>query len=195
MSTVVSGSPKTDKDHDDDDHNPKYSPHKVFDNIVLFLIIISSISLSIDNPLYDQKSQFVIILGYVDITFTCLFTIEALIKIIAKGFISNRLGPVIPYLRNSWNLLDFFVVAASLVDLVFLLLKGDAAAEFQAFKALRALRALRPLRVISKNEGMKLVVMALMASIPSMTNVLLVCSLFILIFSIMGVNYFKGKLA
>lgn len=40
---------------------------------------------------------------------------------------------------------------------------------------------------------MRLVVNALFASIPSMTNVLLVCSLFILIFSIMGVNLFKGK--
>jgi len=59
-------------------------------------------------------------------------------------------------------------------------------------KALRALRALRPLRVISKNEGMRLIVNALLASIPSMTNVLLVCSLFILIFAIMGVNFFKG---
>ena len=64
----------------------------------------------------------------------------------------------------------------------------------QALKALRALRALRPLRVISKDEGMKLVVMSLMASVPSMSNVLLVCFLFILIFSIMGVNYFKEQL-
>ena len=47
--------------------------------------------------------------------------------------------------------------------------------------------------MISKNEGMRLVVNALLASLPSMTNVLLVCSLFILIFSIMGVNYFKGQ--
>ena len=39
---------------------------------------------------------------------------------------------------------------------------------------------------------MKLVVNALLASLPSMTNVLLVCSLFILIFSIAGVNFFKG---
>ena len=54
------------------------------------------------------------------------------------------------------------------------------------------LRALRPLRVISKDPGMKLVVNALLASIPSMTNVLLVCSLIILIFSIMGVSFFKG---
>lgn len=62
----------------------------------------------------------------------------------------------------------------------------------QALKALRALRALRPLRVIAKDEGMRLVVNALLASIPSMTNVLLVCSLVMLIFAIMGVSIFKG---
>ena len=48
------------------------------------------------------------------------------------------------------------------------------------------------MRVISKNPGMKLVVNALLASIPSMTNVLIVCALIILIFAIMGVNFFKG---
>lgn len=39
---------------------------------------------------------------------------------------------------------------------------------------------------------MRLVLNALMAAIPSMTNVLLVCSLLLLIFAIMGVNFFKG---
>ena len=47
--------------------------------------------------------------------------------------------------------------------------------------------------MIARNEGMRLVVNALLASLPSMGNVLLVCSLFILIFAIMGVKFFKGK--
>ena len=63
----------------------------------------------------------------------------------------------------------------------------------QALKSFRSLRGLGPLRVISRNEGMRLVVNALLASLPSMTNVLLVCSHFILIFSIMGVSFFKGS--
>ena len=130
-------------------------------------------------------------LGFIDLAFTALFFMECAIKIIAKGFIKNKLGPVIPYIKNSWNQLDFFVVVASLVDLTFMLAGVDMTS-LAILKALRSLRALRPLRVISKDEGMKLVVMALMASIPSMSNVLLVCSLFILIYSIMGVNYFKG---
>jgi hypothetical protein len=69
---------------------------------------------------------------------------------------------------------------------------GMDSSQISALKALRVLRALRPLRMISKDPGMKLVVNALLASIPSMSNVLLVCALIILIFSIMGVNFFKG---
>lgn len=83
------------------------------------------------------------------------------------------------------------MVSASVIDLIFIILKIDMQS-LQALKALRALRALRPLRVISKDEGMKLVVNALLASIPSMSNVVVVCSLVMLIFAIMGVSIFKG---
>ena len=79
--------------------------------------------LAIDNPLYDPKSQFVIILGYVDIFFSCLFFIEAMIKIISKGCFYNNLGPIHPYLSSYWNMLDAFVVTASLMDIIFLI--GD----------------------------------------------------------------------
>ena len=77
--------------------------------------------LAIDNPLYDPKSKMMIVLGYIDISFTCLFTVEMCIKIIGKGFYFNKMGPVIPYIKSSWNQLDFFVVMASLVDLCLLL--------------------------------------------------------------------------
>jgi hypothetical protein len=46
--------------------------------------------------------------------------------------------------------------------------------------------------MVSKDPGMKLVVNALIASLPSMVNVLAVCILIILIFAVMGVNFFKG---
>lgn len=40
---------------------------------------------------------------------------------------------------------------------------------------------------------MKLIVNALIASLPSMTNVTIVCLFLLLIFAILGVNFFKGK--
>uniref|UniRef100_A0A3P8TCD1 Sodium channel protein n=1 Tax=Amphiprion percula TaxID=161767 RepID=A0A3P8TCD1_AMPPE len=57
----------------------------------------------------------------------------------------------------------------------------------------KTLRALRPLRALSRFEGMRVVVNALVGAIPSIMNVLLVCLIFWLIFSIMGVNLFAGK--
>lgn len=156
------------------------------------LILCSSLTLVLDNPLNDPNGKVQEVLKIIDVVFTILFSIEAFIKIIAKGLLFNNLGPVLPYLRSYWNILDVVVVLASLIDLIFQVIGIDAGS-LQAIKALRALRALRPLRVISRNEQMRLVVNALFASLPSMTNVLLVCSLFILIFSIMGVNFFKGR--
>ena len=77
---------------------------------------------------------------------------------------------------NGWNILDFVVVSASLLDLFVYIQNTDSVdtEQLKSLKALRALRALRPLRMISRNEGMRLVVNALFASIPSMTNVLIV---------------------
>lgn len=63
----------------------------------------------------------------------------------------------------------------------------------KVLRSLRTLRALRPLRAISRWQGMRIVVNALMYAIPSIFNVLLVCLVFWLIFSIMGVQFFGGK--
>lgn len=58
---------------------------------------------------------------------------------------------------------------------------------------MRTLRALRPLRAMSRMQGMRVVVNALIQAIPSIFNVLLVCLIFWLIFAIMGVQLFSGK--
>ena len=159
------------------------------------LIVLSSLSLAFDNPLDNPNSTFKKVLMYIDYVFTAAFFLECVIKIIALGFLFNNLGQdKTPYIRSAWNALDFLVVSASLVDL-YVTLSGSTAggSALKSLKALRALRALRPLRVISRNEGLRLVVNALLASIPAMTNVILVCGLFLMIFAIMGINFFKGQ--
>uniref|UniRef100_A0A674A8X1 Sodium channel protein n=1 Tax=Salmo trutta TaxID=8032 RepID=A0A674A8X1_SALTR len=81
----------------------------------------------------------------------------------------------------------------SQVSLVSLVANTLGYSDFAAIKSLRTLRALRPLRALSRFEGMRVVVNALIGAIPSIMNVLLVCLIFWLIFSIMGVNLFAGK--
>jgi Ion transport protein. len=50
------------------------------------------------------------------------------------------------------------------------------------------------MRVAARNEGMKVVISALFRAIPSIANVALVCALFYLIFGILGLNLFMGKM-
>jgi len=95
---------------------------KIFEGVILSLIFISSITLVIDNPLSDPDDSKIVFFSYMDNCFTVLFTLEATIKIIAMGFLFNngvlREKKMSPYIRNPWNMLDFVVVVASLIDFV-----------------------------------------------------------------------------
>ena len=46
--------------------------------------------------------------------------------------------------------------------------------------------------MISRNQGLKLVVNVLFSAIPAITNVIVIIVLFLIIFSIVGVNLYKG---
>lgn len=150
-------------------------PSKYFDYTIIVLILLSSLLLLLSNPLIDPNSTYSKVLEFIDFVFTFLFFFEAMIKIIALGFFWSSI-PASAYIRTGWNILDFLVVSASMVDFFVLIQNSNSVntQQLNSLKALRALRALRPLRMISRNEGMKLVVNALFASIPSMTNVLVV---------------------
>lgn len=54
------------------------------------------------------------------------------------------------------------------------------------------LRVLRPLRFISTNVAMRLIVGALIESVGSIVNVLIVVAVVYLIFAIIGVSLFMG---
>lgn len=71
---------------------------------------------------------------------------------------------------------------------------ASSGVDLRFLRALRALRALRPLRMVSRNEGMKIVVSSVMKALPEVLNVLLILLLFFLIFGILGVIFFKGGL-
>jgi len=95
------------------------------------------------------------------------------------------------YLKDAWNILDFVIVFFSVITWI---LEAYATGDVSFLRGFRALRALRPLRVVSKNEGIKTVVNALLESIPALINVLLIVVLFLLVFGILGIQLFKGML-
>ena len=143
------------------------------------MILFSSLTLAIDDPLKETPT----ILTALDIIFNIFFFLEFVIKAVSLGFALHRGA----YLRNGWNALDFIIVIIS-----FMAMAGVGPGK--SLRALRTVRVLRPLRMVNKLPELQLVVNALMNSIPAVANVLLICFLFFLIFAILGVNLFKGKL-
>lgn len=146
------------------------------------MILLSSGALAFEDIHLDEKKNVKIILEYADKVFTYVFVLEMLLKWVAYGFKK--------YFTNAWCWLDFLIVDISVICLTATALNYE---DLSAMKSLRTLRALRPLRALSRFEGMRVVVNALIGAIPSIMNVLLVCLIFWLIFSIMGVNLFAGK--
>uniref|UniRef100_A0A674PNM9 Sodium channel protein n=1 Tax=Takifugu rubripes TaxID=31033 RepID=A0A674PNM9_TAKRU len=156
--------------------------HSWFESFIIFMILLSSGALACEDINSEKRKTVKILLEFADKIFTYIFILEMLLKWVAYGFAK--------YFTNAWCWLDFLIVDVSLISLV---ANALGYSELGAIKSLRTLRALRPLRALSRFEGMRVVVNALLGAIPSIFNVLLVCLIFWLIFSIMGVNLFAGK--
>ncbi|XP_076763440.1 sodium voltage-gated channel paralytic isoform X24 [Xylocopa sonorina] len=160
----------------------KLIENKYFESAVIIMILLSSMALALEDVHLQQRPILQDILYYMDRIFTVIFFLEMLIKWLALGFKM--------YFTNAWCWLDFIIVMLSLINLGAI---WAGAADIPAFRSMRTLRALRPLRAVSRWEGMRVVVNALVQAIPSIFNVLLVCLIFWLIFAIMGVQLFAGK--
>jgi len=162
--------------------------HKYFEGVVLVLILLSTLALIIDLPYYSENSPYRLGIKYCNIVFTVLFTIEMCLKIVAQGFLISKTPKQFAlseaYLRSAWNVLDFFIVIVSLVSLL----------GIPAIRQLRVFRSIRPMRLVSRYESLKITFQTLIKSIPAMSVLIVVALLFFIIFGILGLELFGGKM-
>lgn len=157
-----------------------------FAGFIYHMIALNSLLLALDVPMLVipyQKKTINLLLE----TISVIFVLEFVIKTIVMGFYWGERT----YLRDPWNILDFVIVFFSVVTWI---LEAYATGDVSFLRGFRALRALRPLRVVSKNEGIKTVVNALLESIPKLIQVLMIVILFLMVFGILGIQMFKGQL-
>ncbi|XP_032857870.2 voltage-dependent L-type calcium channel subunit alpha-1S isoform X2 [Tyto alba] len=153
-----------------------------FTNFILLFILLSSISLAAEDPIRAEsfRNQ---ILGYFDIGFTSVFTVEIILKMTAYGAFLHKGS----FCRNSFNILDLLVVAVSLISM------GIESSAISVVKILRVLRVLRPLRAINRAKGLKHVVQCVFVAIKTIGNIVVVTTLLQFMFACIGVQLFKGK--
>ena len=111
-------------------------------------------------------------LKLLDRAFLLVFIAEALAKLYCFG--PKR------YFKSGWNLFDFSIVVASLVP---------ATGQFATLA--RLARLLRVLRLVSAFPELRLIVMTLIRSIPSMGHVVVLLSLMFYVYGVAGFYLFN----
>ena len=144
----------------------------IFEYSVIALIIFNGVLLGLGtSPTLDRQYGDLLHLGNQIIL--GVFIVEAILKMLALAPRSDY------YFRDGWNVFDFLVIVFSLVPAT-----GDFA------MIARLARLLRVLRLISAIRELRLIVAALVRSIPSVGHVILLMSIIVYIYAIIGYQLF-----
>lgn len=103
----------------------------------------------------NQSTGFTKFMDFTNYIFTFIFLVEAILKLFAFGK---------SYFKNAWNQFDFFVVIASLFDILLKALEkiitggGFLSVAPQIARIMRVLRVTRILRLLNKAEGLQAII-------------------------------------
>ena len=146
---------------------------KFFQRLIIITILFAGIVVGMQTyKEFAIENEF--ILDTLDTLILVIFTIEAVIKILAEG---NRPQN---YFKNPWNVFDFLIVAACLLEPIIHLGSGF-------LPVLRLARILRVLRLVSAIPKLQLLVSCLLRSLPSMFYVCILLFILFYIYGTMGV--------
>ncbi|KAJ4295761.1 calcium channel protein [Collariella sp. IMI 366227] len=164
----------------------------IFSAVIYAAIVAMVILACITTPLYQKeyfsKHQFSIFNWFVwtDMAFAIVFTVEALIKIIADGFFWTPNA----YFRSTWGFIDVVVLITLWINVVTLFIEAGAVSRaVGAFKALRALRLLN----VSDSARETFHSLIILGGWKILSAAFVSISLLIP-FAIYGLNLFNGKL-
>jgi hypothetical protein len=153
----------------------------VWEIAVLLLIVGNCITLAMASPLDDPSSAKSKVLSAIEWFFSVAFTIELLTKIIAMGYYTDENA----YMRDNWNILDFIIVTFGWIS--------EIAGGGGGLTAMRAMRVLRPLRTIKGIPELKRIIEGMISSIPQLSTVFGLCAGVYILFGILGMQLFSGK--
>ncbi|PAA86585.1 hypothetical protein BOX15_Mlig012532g2 [Macrostomum lignano] len=155
-----------------------------FEYMVLLTIIANCVVLGAEEHLPKQdKTPLSIKLDMTERYFLGIFCVEALLKIVALGFIMHRGA----YLRSIWNIMDFVVVVTGFVTLF-----ASNQSSFD-LRTLRAVRVLRPLKLVSGIPSLQVVLKSIIRAMAPLLQIALLVLFAILIFAIIGLEFFSGS--
>lgn len=146
--------------------------HRYFANSIIAIILINAVIVGLETypNIYGSYTQWFTVL---DRIILWIFTIEIILKLIA-------IRPTRQFFKDNWNIFDLLIVVG-----------GHVLVGSQFITVLRILRVLRVLRTISVIPSLKRLVNALLLTIPSLGNIMVLMSIIFYIFAVIGTTLFR----
>uniref|UniRef100_A0AAQ6A3Z4 Voltage-dependent calcium channel alpha-1 subunit IQ domain-containing protein n=1 Tax=Amphiprion ocellaris TaxID=80972 RepID=A0AAQ6A3Z4_AMPOC len=157
-----------------------------FEYMILATITANCVVLALEQHLPgEDKTPMAKRLEKTEPYFIGIFCFEAGIKLVALGFVFHKGS----YLRNGWNVMDFIVVLSGIL--------ATAGAHMNIpvdLRTLRAVRVLRPLKLVSGIPSLQIVLKSIMKAMIPLLQIGLLLFFAILMFAIIGLEFYSGKL-
>ncbi|KAI5726489.1 hypothetical protein M8J76_003596 [Diaphorina citri] len=156
-----------------------------FEYAVLLTIIANCVVLALEEHLpKGDKTALAKKLETTETYFLAIFCVEASLKILALGFVLHPGS----YLRNIWNIMDFFVVVTGFITQI------PQTTLDMDLRTLRAIRVLRPLKLVSGIPSLQVVLKSIIKAMAPLLQIGLLVLFAIVIFAIIGLEFYAGVL-
>lgn len=139
-----------------------------FQNFIVSLIVVNSITIGMETSKAWMNS-FGTFFDQLDNIILGIFVIEVVLKIYAFGF---------RFFKSSWNIFDFLIIAVAAIP---------AAGSFSVFRTIRILRTLRLIKNVPK---LRVIIEALIKSIPSIGWIMVLLVTVFYIFAVLATNLY-----
>lgn len=168
-----------------------------FEPVVLFVIVISSVSLAFETPYADPNSEVTFLQAVIDKFSVGVITLEMMVRMLVMGLWKRpsecKPGELPGYFRVPWHVLDFVICLGGLTYVLAEFFTTNLN-DLKSIRVLKMVSMLRPLRLIGKTSSVRLIIEALLAAIPTLINMSLMSAMFFLGFALLFVGFFKGAL-
>lgn len=142
-----------------------------FETLITILILLNSILIGVETS-FENK-----IIHSIQVAITYVFVVEIILRWISRD-------NAVKFFKDGWNLFDLSIVLVSLIpDYLF--------ADSNLLTVIRVLRVFRILRLLKTSSEIKLIVSVLFRSLSALTYNALFFTIFMYLFSVIGVTIFQ----
>lgn len=147
---------------------------RLFNNFILILIVLNSLSLGIETFVISEKGTMVL----ETFNWVCIavFIVEILIKLRVSGG---------KFFKSGWNIFDVIIIGVSILPEVSFLSSA------RVLRLLRIFKVFRATRVISKIGKLRKIVQALLCALPSIGWTMVLLAIIYYIFAVIGTNLYN----